>query len=93
MFITHCNLNVILVLFIDLIPLFFHIMDATSVLLEPDIDNTAEVLDVPRALTVISYSQVTGVYRRTDSYTQMQNWNYLYVGRSNLHLKTKYSFP
>ena len=67
MFITHCNLNVILVLFIDLIPLFFHIMDATSVLLEPDIDNTAEVLDVPRALTVKGYSQVTGVYRRTDS--------------------------
>ena len=42
-------------------------MDATSVLLEPDIDNTAEVLDVPRALTVKGYSQVTGVYRRTDS--------------------------
>ena len=57
-----------MVLFIDLNPLFFHIMGATSVLtLEPDYTYTDEVLDVPRALTVKSYSQVTGVYRRTDS--------------------------
>ena len=36
------------------------------------LDNTAEVLDVPRALTVLCYSQVTGVYRRTDSINNVQ---------------------
>ena len=36
------------------------------------LDNTAEVLDVPRALTVLCYSQVTGVYRRTGSINNVQ---------------------
>ena len=82
-----------MVLFIDLNPLFFHIMGATSVLtLEPDYTYTDEVLDVPRALTVKSYSQVTGVYRRTDSIPNEQ-WELPLLLPVYTPLKTKNSLP
>ena len=82
-----------MVLFIDLNPLFFHIMGETSVLtLEPDYTYTDEVLDVPRALTVKSYSQVTGVYRRTDSIPNVQ-WELPLLLLVYTPLKTKNSLP
>ena len=82
-----------MVLFIDLNPLFFNIMGETSVLtLEPDYTYTDEVLDVPRALTVKSYSQVTGVYRRTDSIPNEQ-WELPLLLPVYTPLKTKNSLP